>query len=440
MIKILKDKYVILSVVVFIYFIAISNFQNLYLSLLAILMCLPLMNYPQYLIPHVLLTSLFGDYFVALPGIGMSRIIGIIFVISVFILGYKKDRACYIEKNLFLSAGILSVLSLASCMSSITGIMIPAYVLILNFLIMLALSMLSYEELMEGFFVLRVNTIIMALNIIFSIVSGSAAYFANRLIFHYSLNSNGLGMAVVQLAVIIIALMYFKDIQQSNLINILIVGGCIFIIMLTGSRTSLIAILGAITVLFVYYGFFNKDNRIKIQYILIPVVLIWLVLYALNHIELEMFTRFTAESVLETGGSGREEIWKCALENVFPNYPIWGVGLGVENTIAALSGYGLPNNVGIHNMYITLLIQVGIVGAVVFLFIICKYTINALRYIRFTNTMFLPALMLVSAWINGIGEEVYAERFVWMAIGMVYVLQKEFMSVENKKMLKENGQ
>ena len=408
MIKILKDKYAILSVVVFIYFIAISNFQNLYLSLLAILMCLPLMNYPQYLIPHVLLTSLFGDYFVALPGIGMSRIIGIIFVISVFILGYKKDRACYIEKNLFLSAGILSVLSLASCMSSITGIMIPAYVLILNFLIMLALSMLSYEELMEGFFVLRVNTIIMAFNIIFSIVSGSAAYFANRLIFHYSLNSNGLGMAVVQLAVIIIALMYFKDIQQSNLINILIVGGCIFIIMLTGSRTSLIAILGAITVLFVYYGFFNKDNRIKIQYILIPVVLIWLVLYA--------------------------------LENVFPNYPIWGVGLGVENTIAALSGYGLPNNVGIHNMYITLLIQVGIVGAVVFLFIICKYTINALRYIRFTNTMFLPALMLVSAWINGIGEEVYAERFVWMAIGMVYVLQKEFMSVENKKMLKENGQ
>ncbi len=52
--------------------------------------------------------------------------------------------------------------------------------------------------------------------------------------------------------------------------------------------------------------------------------------------------------------------------------------------------------------------------------------------------MFLPALMLVSAWINGIGEEVYAERFIWMAIGMVYVLQKEFVSVENKKMLKEN--
>lgn len=90
MIKILKDKYATLSVVVFIYFVAISNFQNLYLSLFAILMCLPLMNYPQYLIPHVLLTSLFGDYFVALPGIGMSRIIGIIFVISVFILEYKK--------------------------------------------------------------------------------------------------------------------------------------------------------------------------------------------------------------------------------------------------------------------------------------------------------------------------------------------------------------
>src|SRR5699024_5371435 len=111
-------------------------------------------------------------------------------------------------------------------------------------------------------------------------------------------------------------------------------------------------------------------------------------------------------------------------------YPIWGVGLGVDNTIVALSGYGLSNNVGIHNMYITLLIQTGIVGAVVFLIIIFSHTVKAIRYIRFTNTMFLPALMLMAALINGIGEEVYAERFIWMAIGMIYVLANKFMFID----------
>lgn len=438
MTRVLKDKYLTLSVLLFIYFIAISNIKNLYLSLIAIVLCLLLINFPQYLIPHVLLTSLFGDYFVALPGVGMSRIVGIIFVIAIFVLRYKRERSCRINRKLFLSVGILSILSLASCMNSITGFMIPAYVLILNFLIMLAVSMLSYEELLEGLDALRINTIIMALNILFSIISGSAVYYANRLIFHYSLNSNGLGMAVVQLAVILIATMYFKNIQQNNIINVLIVLSCIFIIMLTGSRTSLIAILGAIAFLFVYYGLFNKDRRVKIQYILIPVVLIGAVLYALNHVDLEMFSRFTAEAVLETGGSGREEIWECALENVFPKYPIWGVGLGVDNTIVALSGYGLSNNVGIHNMYITLLIQTGIVGAVVFLFIIFSHTVKAIRYIRFTNTMFLPALMLMAALINGIGEEVYAERFIWMAIGMIYVLANKFMFIDNEEKSRGN--
>lgn len=431
MAKILKDKYLTLSVLLFIYFIAISNIKNIYLSLIAIALCLPLMNFPQYLIPHVLLTSLFGDYFVALPGIGMSRIVGILFVIAVFVLRYKREKAWRINRSLFMSAGILSILSLFSCMNSITGFMIPAYVLILNFLIMLAVSMLSYEELMEGLVSLRINTIIMVLNILFSIVSGNAAYYANRLTFHYSLNSNGLGMAVVQLAVIVIALMYFDKIQQNTILNILIVISCIFAIMLTGSRTSLIAMLGSITVLFVYYGLFNKDRGVKIQYVLLPAVLIGGVMYALNHIELEMFSRFTAEAVLETGGSGREEIWKCALENVFPKYPILGVGLGVDNTIVALSEYGLSNNVGIHNMYITLLIQTGVVGAVAFLFIIFSHTVKALRYIRFTNMMFLPTLMLLAALINGIGEEVYAERFIWMAIGMLYVLANKFVFISH---------
>lgn len=425
MIKIFKDKYLILSVLLFIYFIAISNFKNFFLSLIAILFCLVFINRPQYLLPHVIITSLFGDYFVALPGIGMSRIVGIFFVLSVCIRKYKSGTTICINRKLFISISILSLLSLISCMNSITGNMISAYVLILNFMIMASISMLSYEALIKGLVSLRINTIIMILNILFSILFGRATFYAERLTFHETLNSNGLGMAVVQLAIFLLAIMYFKNIQQNKKINIILVLCCIFIILLTGSRTSLIAILGTISFLFIYYGLFNEEKRIKIQYILIPIILFFAVLFIINNVKIEMFNRFTADSVMETGGSGRSEIWQSALENVFPKYPIFGVGIGVENTVAALSPYGLPNNVGIHNMYITLLIQTGIVGTIIFLSVILKHTFYSLKNIKVNRNMFLPALMLVAALINGIGEEVYAERFIWVAIGMIYVLLKK---------------
>lgn len=425
MIKIFKDKYLMLSVLLFIYFIAISNFKNFFLSLIAILFCLVFINRPQYLLPHVIITSLFGDYFVALPGIGMSRIVGIFFVLSVCIRKYKSGGTICINRKLFISISILSLLSLISCMNSITGNMISAYVLILNFMIMASISMLSYKALIEGLVSLRINTIIMILNILFSILSGKATFYAERLTFHETLNSNGLGMAVVQLAIFLLAIMYFKNIQQNKKINIILVLCCIFIILLTGSRTSLIAILGTISFLFIYYGLFNEEKRIKIQYILIPIILFFTVLFIINNVKIEMFNRFTADSVMETGGSGRSEIWQSALENVFPKYPIFGVGIGVENTVAALSPYGLPNNVGIHNMYITLLIQTGIVGTIIFLSVILKHTFYSLKNIKVNRNMFLPALMLVAALINGIGEEVYAERFIWVAIGMIYVLLKK---------------
>lgn len=433
MIKILKDKYLALSVLLFIYFIAISNFKNFFLSLIAIFFSLVFINRPQYLIPHVLLTSLFGDYFVALPGIGMSRIVGIIFVGSICIRKYKNNSTIYINKKLFISISILTFLSLISCMNSITGNMISAYVLILNFLIMASISMLSYQALIEGLVSLRINTIIMIFNILFSLLVGKATFYAERLTFHETLNSNGLGMAVVQLAIFLLAIMYFKGIHQNKKINIILVLCCIFIILLTGSRTSLIAILGAISFLFIYYGLFNEEKKVKIQYILIPIILFFSVLFIINNVDLEMFNRFTADSVLETGGSGRSEIWQCALQNVYPKYPIFGVGIGVENTVAALSSYGLPNNVGIHNMYITLLIQTGIVGASIFLFIILMYTFYSLKLIKVNKGMFLPALMLVSALINGIGEEVYAERFIWVAIGMFFVLMKKTETEESHK-------
>ena len=80
-----------LSILLFIYMLIISNIQNGILSVVAVLFCMCFVNQPQFLLPHLLLTSLFVDYFVAFSGIGMSRIVAVIFIAAVFLRRFKTD-------------------------------------------------------------------------------------------------------------------------------------------------------------------------------------------------------------------------------------------------------------------------------------------------------------------------------------------------------------
>ena len=55
------------------------------LSIGLIFISLAFVNRPEHLLPSVLISSLLGDFFVAFPGMGVSRILVLVYIIFSFI-------------------------------------------------------------------------------------------------------------------------------------------------------------------------------------------------------------------------------------------------------------------------------------------------------------------------------------------------------------------
>lgn len=410
-----EAKNLYIGVALFVYMLLICNVKNSALSLVAVGGCLMLINVPEYLLPHMYITSLFGDYFVAFAGIGMSRVITIIFIIAVLI---KRAK---IDVRLFFISMFLGGYCFISCMFSSAGITKQFFVLILNIgvlLMMYAIRIVNYTTILR---LMRIVVLIMAAYMFLMIITGNAVYLYKRLIWDYSLNSNSLGMAVAQMIVMLLAISFNKEIVQRPIVSYFAIIIMFYILLLTGSRTALLSAVAAVCVTFLYLGMTNRIHGKSMLYVIAPVIILIVLFYVIQNANIAVLKRLTIAAVVETGGTGRTDIWLAAMTNIFPQHPIFGIGFGGNNVLNALYGI-VSKNVGIHNMYISLLVQVGIVGAAGFLGVFFCHFYKIVKSIKLDIRMILPAMMLLAGFINGFGEEVFNERFMWMALGLYYLI------------------
>ena len=108
------------------------------LSIGLIFISLAFVNRPEHLLPSVLISSLLGDFFVAFPGMGVSRILVLVYIIFSFIQSIRQTRK-YSGMHI-LSLFLASVFCFFSSRLSLTGEIKPAITMILN-LVMLFFMM-----------------------------------------------------------------------------------------------------------------------------------------------------------------------------------------------------------------------------------------------------------------------------------------------------------
>ena len=154
--------------------------------------------------------------------------------------------------------------------------------------------------------------------------------------------------------------------KKERLINIILLFAVLLIVVLSGSRGSLLAIIGEI---FVFFAFRYKKNIFAI--ILIAVSLLLLYLLFLKVLPENLSNRFNIIESFYDGGSGRTTIWKNMI-SIYNNGNLFDkiFGFGREST-----RYLYMEKVGIyyspHNLYIKILLENGIIGITFFsLFII----------------------------------------------------------------------
>ncbi len=134
-----------------------------------------------------------------------------------------------------------------------------------------------------------------------------------------------------------------------------------------------------------------------------------------NYVSADVLARFSADDVMESGGSGRFETWTDTL-NAFINSDVWHqiAGYGAATSMAASKAFQFHREQVSHNAYIENLIEMGIVGILLYLVYVLKFAIYAFK----KNDPFSLSV-IVGFMALAVSTSIYAFKPFWNI--MIYI-------------------
>ena len=403
---------------------------------LIIALALIRINKPFVILPVYFISSLSTGWFAIEEGLSAGRYLSILLMASLLI-------DMMIKKRINNSSGdiILVVLFLVYCFVSsalsLTG-EFDAFFMMLQSLGILLLFMLRINNDADNLFDrLFYSAIIVIIGISIKAFSEGLDALVDM---RYGgdmadgVNANRIAMMLAQLGAIFGVSTLLQGLKFRGVISILgllIVG---FITVLTGSRTGLIAVIFP----FLLLVFMFSKRKMK-QFFLPLLVLSIVFAFAYNWIvgqDLAVLERLSVQDVVDTGGADRMRAIRIMMKNVWPDYPLFGVGLGGGNFVAAATQYGMKHPC--HNIFFDSLCQLGLVGFMLFFVIVFRIFRKTYAYSKEDNNILslLGFSLLLAGIMNGIGETVYVEKLFWNAISICVIGNSSSSSL---KRLLSNG-
>jgi len=398
--------------------LATVSFGNPNLLYVLIFGCVLLFFQPVYIIPVYFISSLANSYFIAGEGIGISRFTGIILIISgLFYL--QKNSNITNRKNIFYILFITIFIILSSLLSN-TGSLGSLLLFLQYFTTLVILSQFKNVNLKQLSMLLVFSSIITILVLGFTLRDNLVTIQAERLSTGDDVNVNRFAMMLAQLGAVLFAgfLMFTKKIIFQLFLLILLLLD-LFMIILSGSRSALIGISGAMLIILV---FLLKDHTKKIIVPLLFVVVFgYFFVDKLEQMNIPFIDRFTKEGVEDSGGSQeRFGIWKTLVPITLSNNPLFGNGFGAENVIALSkeNGFGKPA----HNFLVDLFLQTGFFGVTLF-FSYFIYIGKKIKKYSSEPLILIPLLIILTALLNGVGETIFPEKLFWngIALALLYM-------------------
>jgi O-antigen ligase len=420
----MKDRILfVYSIFLVVLLFAVHYFNEISLFYVLITAILFIIAKPIYITPVYFISSLSGSFYAVPNGIGsVSRYISVLLILSLLIqLIRSKNLAkkSIFNNTLFITLILFNFFSSALSLSTSFN---SFFLILQNLLILFLFSKYKTIDISSVYKLLFLSAYITFLLIIFELYfKGTNIFFIqSRLSINEEVNENRFGMMLVQLGVIIL----FPLFRTNSSISIKIISSItlpliIILIVLTGSRTSLIAYL---LTLFITYLFLYK--KLSFGKLVIMLMFFLTIFFTWNFLlEIVPFmNRFTLSNVTESGGAHRFGSIVILLKEIIPSHPLFGIGLGGENTMIALKRFGqglLPA----HNIIIDMLTQIGLIGFVLYFYLFKKIIQKILSQRSLDSIMYMPIMIVIAALINGIGETIFFEKFLWngLALGVLFL-------------------
>lgn len=371
---------------------------------------------PLVILPVYFVASLSTEWFGLGTGISSGRYLSIILIVSLIIELFASNKKRTSHNNIILII-LFIVYCLFSCLFSVTGNMGTFFVILQGLLILLLFSIRRNDDVSQLTNVFFYTATIVLLGVYVTIFTiGITQFMFTRMgaIDEIETNSNRIAMMMAQIGAIFGYTFFRERFKVKGILSLVLYFATVFVIFITGSRTGVIAVLAPLLIMFLIM------QRVKARSIIISGIVLGAALYfSIGYIEEQDFAvmdRMSVQDVVESGGSDRAAAISVMWKHVFPSYPIFGVGLGGDNFNAVARNYGMDHPC--HNIVFDSLCQLGIIGFLLFLYVVLFYYRETYRCIAKDKVglSILGLFLLLTATFNGIGETVYLEKLFWNAV------------------------
>lgn len=186
----------------------------------------------------------------------------------------------------------------------------------------------------------------------------------------------------------------------------------LYVILLTGSRGAL---LGMFTFTFVYIFFSEGQNRGRtLVIVLAGLVLAYFVVLPLlpEYIQTRLFNNDSYMNTINAQ-ENRVAFWRTAFTEIFPKHPLLGVGSGCT---PLWLGKFFSYNRGMHNTYINMLCEYGVLGLPVFLRMLYGLFMEKKRQGNAGEIALLACICVIIFFLDA-----YPKKYFWNVIMLLMI-------------------
>lgn len=404
--------------------IPIPNIINIvYLLLIVLIFFLLLKIFNDYAIGLLVMTLIIPleKLFILTDKFTLNKLLGIIIFI-VYYLKYRKIDIKVFNKELVIFYGfaIISFLwSIDIASSLMKAITIINYMLYLYLMITLKNRENILNKIIAAYVI---GCILLAL---LGLVNFINTGYSQRVSGVDELDENWYGL-IIGLSIILMYPIYNKTKSKAKktlylLINMILIIG----LLVSLSRTAIIATIAAYIPFILTIKQKNYIKLINIGMIVLIVVLIFIYIPSIENLIMDRI-----QKSYDDQAGGRLNILTVGTE-IYKDYPIFGVGLSnfpkafTGYYIAKVQGVWLPPGRDPHNIYLAILVELGMIGAILFIIMIIKLFYGILK-IQNRNDMVITLSLLTFILIAGMANTILYKKYFWLALSIIYLLQAKY--------------
>jgi len=393
-----------------------------------VLACVVALTDPNMGLPLYIIAAFSNTFFAAADGVSASRLIGLTLILA---YGIRLKR--YVRKRSLLALLMIGLMLVWSMFSLIYSLDVSGSIDAISML-GLALAIAAMTVLgghADDRDAMKPIACSMASMLIFvflflasegkiSVSSSGVQIGLERLTLSSEVNPGEFGRSVAQFSIFLVA--YLLTGPTSRLEKLFF--GMAYILGLilligSGSRSGTLSLMACTTLVVLAEARRVGLSKKTLRSILLGAASILIAVLVIFGQE-AIADRFSIQYVLDTHGARRFILWELYVRKVIPQYFLLGTGVGGATEVAALGNvpsiYRMPS----HNMILSLIVELGIVGLLIFG---GSFVITALHGYRLSRTqpIALPAFaVFVLSLIMGVGEPMFFSKVFWVSFSLIW--------------------